>query len=218
MILGYVVTVNGDGKGCPPFYTAYLEGFGEKQVEGHRLFPVADHDDQPPPVSIPVPSHSSSRTSQVRRDRKEKKEYLKQMSEMARIMQHQRPEDKKLEKLFSDAQKQSLQLSEAPSQQQENHHADPWDKFVTSEVTGYYYAVARGRRFDSFGIYADVNKFLLEVNGVVGSLLKVCESYSEAQLYFKEHFVQDHPTPSNVVLTDSPPSFTKVAYSSPRGK
>jgi hypothetical protein len=49
MILGYVAKVHGDGKGCPPFYTAaYLEGFGEKQVEGHRLFPVAAQDDQPP--------------------------------------------------------------------------------------------------------------------------------------------------------------------------
>jgi hypothetical protein len=90
MILGYVVTVHGDGKVCPPFYTAYLEGFGEKQVEVHRLFPVAAQDDQPPPMSVPVPSHSSSRTSQSRKDRKEKKEYLKQMSEMSKIMQHQR--------------------------------------------------------------------------------------------------------------------------------
>jgi hypothetical protein len=86
MILGYIVTVHGYGKGFPPFYTAYLEGFGEKQIEGHRLFPVADQDDQPPPVSVPVPSHSSSRTPQVRKDRKEKKEYLKHMSEMAKIM------------------------------------------------------------------------------------------------------------------------------------
>jgi hypothetical protein len=88
-------------------------------------------------------------------------------------------------------------------------------KNVTSEVTGSYYAVARGRRFDSFGIYADVNKFLLEVNGVVGSLFKVCESYSEAHLHLKEHFIQDHPAPSNVASTDSPPSLTKVAFSSP---
>jgi benzoyl-CoA reductase/2-hydroxyglutaryl-CoA dehydratase subunit BcrC/BadD/HgdB len=60
-----------------------------------------------------------------------------------------------------------------------------------------------------------VNKFLLEVNGVVGLLFKVCESYSEAYLYLKEHFVQDHPTPSNVTSTDSPPLFTKVASSYP---
>jgi hypothetical protein len=65
MILGYVVMVHGDGKGCPPLYTAYLEGFGEKQVEGHQIFPVEAQDDQPPPVSVPVPSHFSSRTSQA---------------------------------------------------------------------------------------------------------------------------------------------------------
>jgi hypothetical protein len=60
-----------------------------------------------------------------------------------------------------------------------------------------------------------MNKFLLEVNGVVGLLFKVCESYSEAHLYLKEHFIQDHPAPSNVAATDSPPSFTKVNSSSP---
>jgi hypothetical protein len=73
MIIGYVVTVHGDGNGCPPFYTTYLEGFGEQQVEGHRLFPVAAQDDQPPPGYVPVPSHSSSRTNQYQKDRKEKK-------------------------------------------------------------------------------------------------------------------------------------------------
>jgi hypothetical protein len=88
------------------------------------------------------------------------------------------------------------------------------DKLVTSEVTGAYFAVARERRFDSFGIYADVNKFLLEVNGVLRSLFKVC-AYSEAHLYLKEHFIKDHPTPLNVAATDSPPSFTEVGSSSP---
>jgi hypothetical protein len=48
MILGYVVAVHGDGKGGPPFYTEYLEGFGGKQVQGHQLFPVDAQDDQPP--------------------------------------------------------------------------------------------------------------------------------------------------------------------------
>jgi hypothetical protein len=60
-----------------------------------------------------------------------------------------------------------------------------------------------------------VNKFLIEVNGVVGSLFKVCDSYSKSHLYLKENFVQDHPAPSNVAATDSPSSFTKVASSSP---
>jgi hypothetical protein len=91
-------------------------------------------------VYAPVPSHSSSRASQARKDKKEKKEYLKQMSEMAKIVQQQRLENKKLEKLFSDAKRQALQLSEAVSQQQENPPADPWEKNVTSEVTGDYYA------------------------------------------------------------------------------
>jgi hypothetical protein len=90
MVLGYVVAVHRDWKGGPPFYTAYLEGFGGKQVEGRRIFPVAAQDDQPPPVSAPFPSHSSSRSSQVRNDKKEKKEYLKQMSEMVKTVQQQR--------------------------------------------------------------------------------------------------------------------------------
>jgi hypothetical protein len=51
-----------------------------------------------------------------------------------------------------------------------------------------------------------VNKFLLVVNGVVGSLLKVCESYSEAHLYLNEHFVKEQPAPSNIATTESPPS------------
>jgi hypothetical protein len=115
------------------------------------------------------------------------------MSEMTKIVQQQHLENKKLEKLFSDSKRQALQLSAALSQQQENPASEPWDKFVTSEVTGYYYAVARGRIFDSFGIYADVKKFLFEVNWVVGSLFKLCESYSKAHLYLKEHFMKEHP-------------------------
>jgi hypothetical protein len=72
----------------------------------------------PPPVSAPIPSHSSSRSSQARKDRNEGKKYLKQMSEIVKVVQQQRLEKKKLEKLFSDSQKQALQLSEAISQQQ----------------------------------------------------------------------------------------------------
>jgi hypothetical protein len=41
---------------------------------------------------------------------------------------------------------------------------------LATEVTGSYYAVARGNDFGSFGIYADVKKFLMEVDGVVGAL------------------------------------------------
>jgi hypothetical protein len=54
----------------------------------------------PPPVSAPVPSHSSSRASQAMKDKKEKKEYIKQMSALAKIFQQQRLENKKIEKLF----------------------------------------------------------------------------------------------------------------------
>jgi hypothetical protein len=111
-------------------------------------------------MSIPVPSHSSSRVSQAKKDKNEKKEYLKQTSELAKIAPQQHLENKKLEKLLSYSKRQSLQLYLALSQQQESPHADPWEKNVASEVTGSYYAVARGKGFDSFGIYADVNKFL----------------------------------------------------------
>jgi hypothetical protein len=60
-----------------------------------------------------------------------------------------------------------------------------------------------------------VNKFLFEVNGVVGSLFKVCESYSEAHLYLKEHFVKEDPAPLDVAATDSPPLFPEGGLSSP---
>jgi hypothetical protein len=69
--------------------------------------------------------------------------------------------------------------------------------------------VTRGKWFSSFGIYADVNKLLLEINGVVGSLFKVCESYSGAHLYLRENFiyVKEDPVPQDVAPTDSPPSL-----------
>jgi hypothetical protein len=65
------------------------------------------------------------------------------------------------------------------------------------------------------GIYADVNNFLFEVNGVMGSLFKVYESYSEAHLYLKEHFVKEDPAPLDVAATDSPPSLPKGGLLSP---
>jgi hypothetical protein len=168
------------------------------------------------PVPVPVPPHSSSRTPQAKKDKQAKKEYLKQMSELEKIVQQQRLENKKLEKPFSNSKRQSLRLSLALSQQQESPPANPWDKFVASEVTGSHYAVARGKWFSSFGIYADMNKFLLEVNGVVVSLFKVCESYSEAHLYLREHFVKEKedPVPQLVAPTDSPPSRPEGGISS----
>jgi hypothetical protein len=113
IILGCVVSVHGDGKGGPTFYTAYLEGFGEKQVEVHDCFlwllkMIS------PPFSSPVPPPPSSRASQARKDKKEKKEYLKQMSEMAKIVQQQRLENKKLEKnsqILKDRLSSFLKLS-----------------------------------------------------------------------------------------------------------
>jgi hypothetical protein len=66
--------------------------------------------------------------------------------------------------------------------------------------------IARGKGFDSFGIYADAKKFLFEVNGVVVSLFKVRESYSEAHLYLKEHFVKEDPVPLDTAAIDPPRS------------
>jgi hypothetical protein len=133
----------GKEKGAP-FYTANLEGFGEKKIEGQDIFPVASLEEPAPPVFVPVPAHSSSKTSQSKKERHSKKEYLKQMLELAEFVQCQNLENKKLEKLLSDSKRKSLQLSLALSQQQEISPSDPWDTFVTSEVTGSYYEVARG--------------------------------------------------------------------------
>jgi hypothetical protein len=111
MLLGYVFAVHGDGKRGPPFYTAYLEGLGGDRLKDSDFFLWLLKMISPPPVSAQIPSHYSSRASQAREDKKDKKEYLKQMSEMAKIIQQQHLENKKLEKLFSDSQRQALQLS-----------------------------------------------------------------------------------------------------------
>jgi hypothetical protein len=60
-----------------------------------------------------------------------------------------------------------------------------------------------------------VSKLLFEDNGVVWSLFKVCESYSEAHIYFNEHLLKEHPTPLNVGTTDSFPSFPEGSSLSP---
>jgi hypothetical protein len=205
MIFGYVVVVHGYGKGGPPFYTSYLEGLGGKQVEGQRLFPVATQDD---------PSHYSSRASQSRKDKKEKKEYPKQMSEMAKIVQQQRLENKKLEnfsQILKDSLSSCLKLSVSNKR-----------ILLLTRVKNLSHQRSLGiitrspEEQDSTVLgYADVSKFLLEVNGVFGSLCKVFESNSEAHLYLEEHFVKEHPTPSNVAATDSPPSFPEGGSSSP---
>jgi hypothetical protein len=196
--LGYVVEVHVDGGGGSLYYTVNLEGIGEKQTEGHRLFPVASDSQEKlsPPDPPKAPSNTTSKSSQSKKDRKAEKSYLKQMSELAKNVQQQRLENNKLEKLFSDSKKKSLHISLALSQKQENVHVDPWDRFVATEVTGSYYAVSRGGSFYSLGIYADVKMFVMEVNGMVGDLFKVCESYSEARLCLEEHFTKGNYDPT----------------------
>jgi hypothetical protein len=61
------------------------------------------------------------------------------------------------------------------------------DKFLVSEVSDPYYAVAEGRNSGSFGMYVDVGKFLSEVDGVVGTLLKLFPTYPEVRLYLEVH-------------------------------
>jgi hypothetical protein len=75
----------------------------------------------------------------------------------------------------------------ALSQNEEETSSDPWDKFLVSEVSCYYYAVAEGRNSGSFVIYADVGKFTSEVDGGVGALFKVCPTLPEARLYLEVH-------------------------------
>jgi hypothetical protein len=103
------------------------------------------------------------------------------MSEMAKIVQQQHLKKNKLG-IFFQIRKDRLSGCLKLSVSNKRTLLLTRGKKITSEVTRYYYAVARGRRFDSFEIYADVSKFLFEVNGVVGLLYKVCESYSEAHL------------------------------------
>jgi hypothetical protein len=78
MILGYDVAVHGDGKGGPPFYTVYLEGFGGKQVEGHQLFHVAAQDDQPPPL-CPPQSHPTLLPGPLKPEMKKGEERVSQV-------------------------------------------------------------------------------------------------------------------------------------------
>jgi hypothetical protein len=128
-----------------------LEGAIETQTEGHHLLPVASEsqESRAPPEPLKVPSHTNPHIYQAKREWQAEKSYLKQMSEM----QKQHLEKKKLEKLFNDSKKKALQLSLALSQR----HLG--DRFVAAEVTGSYYTIARGKGFDSFGIYTDVKKY-----------------------------------------------------------
>jgi hypothetical protein len=177
MRLGYVLEVYVDGGGGHLYYTANLEGIGEKQAEGHPLFPVTSDSQEKP--SLPDPPKAPSKSSQesvhdinVRIGKK----YAATTSG-----------EQEIGEAFLFSKKKSLQLSLSLIQKQESAPVDLWDKFLATEVTGYYYAVAMVNSVDIFGINADVKKFLTEVNGVVGALFKVCESHSEARLYLEDH-------------------------------
>jgi hypothetical protein len=75
---------------------------GEKQPEGQCLFHVASDSQEKPAPSMPVqvPSNFTSERSQAKKDRHAEKEYLKQMSELANIVQQQHLENRTSEKLF----------------------------------------------------------------------------------------------------------------------
>jgi hypothetical protein len=86
MDVGYVVEVHVDGGWGYPNYTVNLEGTGEKQTEGHNLFPVASDSQEKlsPHEPHKVPSNNTSKRSQAKKDQQAEKAYLKQMSEMAK--------------------------------------------------------------------------------------------------------------------------------------
>jgi hypothetical protein len=64
---------------------------------------------------------------------------------------------------------------------------DPWDKFTSDEIKGQYFAVAVGRNEHSFGIYADLTRFKLEIEGYPTSLYQSCDSYTEAHQYLESY-------------------------------
>jgi hypothetical protein len=71
--------------------------------------------------------------------------------------------------------------------------------------------------FDSFRIYGDVKKFLIEVNVVIGALFKVCDSYSETRLYSEEPFTKwkDDPIFLDTILRGPPSSPPERGVSPP---
>jgi hypothetical protein len=79
-----------------------LEGIGEKQTEGHCVFPVASdsQEKQSPPEPPKSLSNSASKSSQAKKDWQAEKAYLKQMSELAKNAQQHCLENKKLKKFF----------------------------------------------------------------------------------------------------------------------
>jgi hypothetical protein len=215
-LLGYVVAGHGDGKGGPPFYTAYLEGLGGKQVEGQQLFPVADQDDQPPPL-CPPQSHPTLLPGPLKPERTKgrRKNILSRCLKWPRSSSSSIWKIRNLKKssqILKDRLSRCLKLSVSNKR---TLLLTRGTNLLHPRSLGIIMQSPKEEDLTVLGIYADVIKFLLEVNGVVGSLFKVCESYSKAHLYLKEHFVKDHPAPSNVATTDSPPSLPEGGSSSP---
>jgi hypothetical protein len=64
---------------------------------------------------------------------------------------------------------------------------DPWDKLTSDDIKGQYFAVAVGRNEHSFGIYADLTRFKLEIEGYPNSLYQSCDSYTEAHQYLESY-------------------------------
>jgi hypothetical protein len=64
---------------------------------------------------------------------------------------------------------------------------DAWDKFTSDEIKGQYFAVAVGRNQHIFGIYSDLTRFKLEIEGYTTSLYQSCESYTEAHQYLERY-------------------------------
>jgi hypothetical protein len=68
-----------------------------------------------------------------------------------------------------------------------NEKCDPWDKFTSDEIKGQYFAVAVGRNEHSVGVYADLTRFKLEIEGHPTSLYQTCDSYIEAHHYLETY-------------------------------
>jgi hypothetical protein len=64
---------------------------------------------------------------------------------------------------------------------------DPWDEFTSDEINGQYFSVAVGRNEHSLGIYADLTRFKLEIEGYPTSFYQSCDSYTEAHHYLESY-------------------------------
>jgi hypothetical protein len=73
---------------------------------------------------------------------------------------------------------------------------DPWDKFLLTEIGEHYYAVDVGKDRDIFGIYANLEKFQKETEGVIGSIYGYCESYAEAHQYLEDYLQKQKQDPN----------------------